>query len=38
MNSYPAKLKVRNLYKDVIARHPVFREYFPDYADNFVPD
>jgi len=38
MNSYPAKLKVKNLYKEVLSKHPNFKDYFPDYADNFVPD
>jgi len=38
MNSYPAKLKVKNLYKEVLSKHPMFKDYFPDYADNFVPD
>ena len=38
MSSYPSKLKVKNLYKEVVHKHPVFREYFPDYADTFIPD
>ena len=38
MNSYPAKLKVKTLYKEVLSKHPMFKDYFPDYADNFVPD
>ena len=38
MSSYPAKLKVKNLYKEVITKHPDFKSFFPDYSDTFVPD
>lgn len=38
MNSYPAKLKVKNVYREVLKKHPSFKDYFPDYSDNFVPD
>jgi len=38
MENYPAKLKVKQLYKEVITKHPTFRDYFPDYSSNFTPD
>ena len=38
MEDCPTNIKVKQLYRDVLKKHPEFKHYFPDYDESYVPE